>query len=104
MQIGNTYSVFIAYVNTSEDPDNPGQVLFATENTGRGTSRLVEYTADGQFVATWDDKGTLNGPWGMALAPADFGPFSNQLLVANFTDGTIVGFDTKKKAVSEFST
>jgi uncharacterized protein (TIGR03118 family) len=102
VQIGSTYSVFIAYVNTSEDPDNPGQVLFATENTGRGTSRLVEYTADGDFVAIWDDKGTLNGPWGMALAPANFGPFSNQLLIGNFTDGTIVGFDTTKKSATEF--
>ncbi len=101
-QIGSTYSVFVAYVPTSEDPDNPGTVLFATENTGRGTSRLVEYTPEGDFVAIWDDKGTLNGNWGMALAPANFGPFSNQLLVANFTDGTIVGFDTTKKAATEF--
>lgn len=102
VQIGSTYSVFIAYVNTSEDPDNPGTVLFATENTGRGTSRLVEYTPDGDLVAVWDDRGTLSGPWGMALAPAKFGPFSNQLLVANFSDGTIVGFDTTKKAATEF--
>lgn len=101
-QIGSTWSVFIAYVPTSEDPDNPGQVLFATENTGRGSSRLVEYTPEGDFVAIWDDKGTLNGNWGMALAPANFGPFSNQLLVSNFTDGTIVGFDTTKKAATEF--
>ena len=26
--------------------------------------------------------GRLNAPWGMAMAPADFGPFSNALLVA----------------------
>jgi uncharacterized protein (TIGR03118 family) len=102
IEIGGVYSVFVAYVNTSEDPDNPGQVLFATENTGRGTSRLVEYSADGQYVATWNDLGTLNGPWGIALAPADFGPFSNQLLVSNFTDGTIVGFNTQTKTATEF--
>ncbi len=102
LKIGAGYSVFVAYVNTSEDPDNPGQVLFATESTGRGTSRLVEYTADGDFVAVWDDKGTLNGPWGMAIAPANFGAFSNQLLIANFTDGTIVGFNTTAKSATEF--
>jgi uncharacterized protein (TIGR03118 family) len=102
IKIGSTYSVFVAYVNTSEDPDNPGTVLFATENTGRGTGRLVEYTADGQFVAIWNDLGTLNGPWGIAIAPADFGPFSNQLIVGNFTDGTIVGFDTATKTATEF--
>ena len=102
IKIGGASSVFVAYVNTSEDPENPGQVLFATENTGRGTGRLVEYTADGEFVATWNDLGTLNGPWGITLAPADFGPFSNQLLIANFTDGTIVGFNTATKTATEF--
>ncbi|HTP38492.1 MAG TPA: TIGR03118 family protein [Steroidobacteraceae bacterium] len=101
-QINGGYSVFIAYVPTSEDPDNPGSVLFATENTGRGSSRLVEYTPAGDLVAIWDDRGTLNGNWGMALAPSNFGPFSNQLLVGNFSDGTIVGFDTTKKAATEF--
>ncbi|MEO5882050.1 MAG: TIGR03118 family protein [Caldimonas sp.] len=37
--------------------------------------------------------GGLNAPWGMAMAPADFGPFSNALLVANFGDGKINAFD-----------
>jgi uncharacterized protein (TIGR03118 family) len=32
-------------------------------------------------------------PWDMAVAPANFGPFSRALLVGNFGDGTIVGFD-----------
>jgi len=35
----------------------------------------------------------LNAPWGMALAPAGFGRFSNRLLVANFGDGKINAFD-----------
>ena len=37
--------------------------------------------------------GKLNAPWGMALAPANFGPLSNALLVGNFGDGTINAFD-----------
>ena len=37
--------------------------------------------------------GSLNAPWGMAMAPADFGMFSNALLVGNFGDGTIHAFD-----------
>jgi len=37
--------------------------------------------------------GVLNGPWGMALAPADFGTLSNMLLVGNFGDGTINAID-----------
>ncbi|MGH8309490.1 MAG: TIGR03118 family protein, partial [Steroidobacteraceae bacterium] len=35
----------------------------------------------------------LNAPWGMAVAPAGFGRFSNRLLVGNFGDGTIQAFD-----------
>jgi uncharacterized protein (TIGR03118 family) len=37
--------------------------------------------------------GKLNAPWGMALAPAGFGKFSNRLLVGNFGDGTINAYD-----------
>jgi uncharacterized protein (TIGR03118 family) len=37
--------------------------------------------------------GALNGPWGLALAPADFGTLSNTLLVGNFGDGVINGYD-----------
>jgi uncharacterized protein (TIGR03118 family) len=37
--------------------------------------------------------GKLNAPWGMTMAPANFGPFSNALLVANFGDGRINAYD-----------
>jgi uncharacterized protein (TIGR03118 family) len=37
--------------------------------------------------------GVLNAPWGVAFAPSDFGSFSGALLVANFGDGKINGFD-----------
>jgi uncharacterized protein (TIGR03118 family) len=37
--------------------------------------------------------GALNSPWGMALAPAGFGTFSNTLLIGNFGDGWINAYD-----------
>jgi uncharacterized protein (TIGR03118 family) len=38
--------------------------------------------------------GPLHSPWGLAMAPADFGPFSNALLVSNnVADGRINAFD-----------
>ncbi len=37
--------------------------------------------------------GQLNSPWGLALAPSDFGQFSNDLLVGNFGDGRINAFN-----------
>jgi uncharacterized protein (TIGR03118 family) len=42
-------------------------------------------------------QGALNSPWGIALAPANFGQFSNYLLVGNFGDGTINAFDPGTK-------
>ena len=34
-----------------------------------------------------------NSPWGLAIAPSDFGQFSGDLLVGNFGDGRINAFD-----------
>ena len=102
VKIGSTISVFVMYVNTSFDPDRPGQLLPAVESAGRGRGRLVEYSASGQLIAVWNDRGSLNGPWGLTVAPANFGPFSNQLLVGNFSDGTIVGFDTTTRRATEY--
>jgi hypothetical protein len=35
--------------------------------------------------------GTLNSPWGLAIAPSSFGQFAGDLLVGNFGDGRING-------------
>jgi len=37
--------------------------------------------------------GPLNSPWGLAIAPGDFGLLSNDLLVGDFGDGLIHAFD-----------
>jgi uncharacterized protein (TIGR03118 family) len=39
--------------------------------------------------------GPLNSPWGLALAPGDFGRFSNDLLIGNFGDGRISAFNAR---------
>jgi uncharacterized protein (TIGR03118 family) len=43
--------------------------------------------------------GALNAPWGIALAPANFGTLSNMLLIGNFGDGRIHGFDPTSGAL-----
>ena len=50
---------------------------------------IVEYNEDGTLVRDFNDAGKLDAPWGMAIAPAGFGPFGGALLVANLGDGTI---------------
>ncbi len=66
----------------------------------------------GGYVDAFDTNGNLKGrvahgnwmsePWGMALAPANFGIFSNMLLVGNTTSGWIAAFDTKTGAFKGF--
>jgi uncharacterized protein (TIGR03118 family) len=38
-------------------------------------------------------RGSLNAPWGLAIAPTSFGEFAGALLVGNNGDGTIDAFD-----------
>ena len=45
-----------------------------------------------QFAAN-GTRGPLQAPWGLALAPSDFGRFSNALLVGNFGDGRINAYN-----------
>lgn len=75
---------------------NFGGVLFVTyENTvERDRDGVVNmFDTDGNFLGRFADGGTLNSPWGLALAPADFGEFSNAMLVGGFGDGRISAFD-----------
>jgi len=47
------------------------------------------FDTDGNLTARVASHGTLNSPWGLAMAPSDFGKFSGCLLVGNFGDGLI---------------
>jgi uncharacterized protein (TIGR03118 family) len=60
---------------------------------GAGNGFVDVFNTTGNFVRRLIGGGVLNSPWGLALAPADFGEFSNDLLVGNFGDGRINAFD-----------
>ena len=60
---------------------------------GPGLGFVNIFNANGQLIRRIASRGSLNAPWGLALAPADFGIFSNSLLVGNFGDGRISAFD-----------
>jgi uncharacterized protein (TIGR03118 family) len=51
------------------------------------------YTSSGALVKRFASHGVLNSPWGMTIAPANFGQFSGDLLIGNFGDGRIHAFD-----------
>jgi len=60
---------------------------------GQGNGFVDVFTNDGALVRRLVSRGQLNSPWGLALAPADFGQFSGDLLVGNFGDGHINVYD-----------
>jgi uncharacterized protein (TIGR03118 family) len=64
--------------------------------------RLAEFDAQGRLVARWIGRGLLNYPWGVAIAPDDFGIYSGCMLVGNFGDGTIVAFHPKLKVALDY--
>jgi uncharacterized protein (TIGR03118 family) len=68
------------------------------EVTGAGKGRVAEFSTNGSLQSTWGDGTGLNAPWGVAIAPADFGALSGHLLVGNFGDGTIAAFDPSTRA------
>jgi uncharacterized protein (TIGR03118 family) len=60
---------------------------------GAGHGIVDVYDPNGNFVERLITGGSLDSPWGLALAPTGFGSFANDLLVGNFGDGTINAFD-----------
>ena len=54
---------------------------------------INKFDLNGNLLGRFASQGTLNSPWGMALAPAGFGEFGGDLLVGNFGDGRINAFD-----------
>jgi len=68
-------------------------VTYAVPNVGAG-GYVDIFKEDGTFVKTLIKGPVLNQAWGIALAPSNFGPLSNTLLISNNSvDGTINGFD-----------
>jgi uncharacterized protein (TIGR03118 family) len=66
---------------------------------GPGNGYVDIYDMNGVLLQHLVSGGPLNAPWGVAIAPANFGPFSNDLLVGNFGDGRINAFDPKTGAL-----
>jgi uncharacterized protein (TIGR03118 family) len=60
---------------------------------GAGLGYVDIFDTNGMLIKHLVAGGALNAPWGLVLAPADFGSLSNQLLVGNFGDGKINAYD-----------
>lgn len=96
-----------SYVGSFTDPDLPsGYTPFGVQNIGgvlyvsfvpldgTATGFVDTFKEDGSFVRRLIEGGPLAQPWGFAVAPANFGPLSNTLLISNNTNaGTINAFN-----------
>ena len=62
------------------------------EQHGPGLGFVDKFGNLGTTVTRIASHGTLNAPWGLAIAPSGFGSFAGALLVGNFGDGRISAF------------
>jgi uncharacterized protein (TIGR03118 family) len=82
--IGDT--LFVTYAKQDADAED--------EVRGKGRGYVDAFATDGTFMGRVASRHHLNAPWGLAMAPTDFGRFSGALLVGNFGDGQIHAFRT----------
>jgi uncharacterized protein (TIGR03118 family) len=83
---GGITQIYVTYAK-QQAPDNHDNA------NGAGLGYVDIYDTNGKFIKQFVAKGALNAPWGVALAPSDFGTLSKALLVGNFGDGVINGYD-----------
>jgi uncharacterized protein (TIGR03118 family) len=77
-------SLYVAFAKLGDD---------AEEVPGAGQGYVDVFSPSGRLLRRFEHGPWLNAPWGMALAPGDFGPFSHNLLVGQFGSGEIVAYD-----------
>lgn len=75
-------------------------VTFALQNDakndaelGMGNGFVDIFRPDGVLLTRLVAQNELDAPWGMTLAPSEFGKFGGTLLVGNFGNGVINSFD-----------
>jgi len=87
-QIPNTYAPY-----GIQNIDGDIWVTYTALNKGQG-GFVDRFGPDGVLKMHGAAHGPLHSPWGLAKAPADFGPLSNAILVSNNTArGRINAFD-----------
>lgn len=82
-QIGT--QVFVCYAVQDASATNPV--------VAPGNGIVDVFDQEGNLIRRFASGGTLNAPWGIVQASANFGGFSNDILIGNFGDGTINAFD-----------
>lgn len=79
-------TLYVTYAHP--DPTHPED-----DAPGPGQGFVNAFDLQGNLLGRIGTMGTLNSPWGLAIAPASFGTVAGDLLVGNFGDGRINVFD-----------
>jgi uncharacterized protein (TIGR03118 family) len=83
---------FLVVSFAEQDPNS------SDELHGPGLGYVDVFDTQGHLVRRLVSQGALDAPWGLAVAPPHFGPFSGDLLVGNFGDGAINAYDPRTGA------
>jgi uncharacterized protein (TIGR03118 family) len=65
------------------------------DQKGLGHGYVDVFDTNGNLIRRFASAGLLNSPWGIVRAPLNFGLFSSRILIGNFGDGHITGFDSQ---------
>ena len=68
------------------------------EITGAGAGIVDKFDLQGNLLGRVATGGTLDAPWGLAIAPSSFGALAGALLVGNFGDGRISAYSATTNA------
>jgi uncharacterized protein (TIGR03118 family) len=90
--------LYVAYARVGPD---------GRDQKGVGNGVVNIFNTNGTLFKRFADKGKLNSPWGIAQAPASFfkeDPSHSAILIGNFGDGRINGYNLDGKFLGQLST
>jgi uncharacterized protein (TIGR03118 family) len=93
LTVNGTTNLYVSYAKQDPASNNHDEV------DGAGLGFIDIYDTTGHLITTQKPlvsggpQSALNAPWGMVIAPSNFGDFSNDLIVGNFGNGWINAYN-----------
>jgi uncharacterized protein (TIGR03118 family) len=78
-------NVYVSYAKQDKDKED--------DVPGAGLGAVIVFDAAGNRLRRLQNGNWFNAPWGIAMAPGEFGEFSHSLLVGMFGSGQIAAFN-----------
>lgn len=87
--------LFVTYAKQDADKED--------DVPGPGHGFVDMFDTSGAFLGRVATRGQLNSPWGLTIAPSDFGRFEGDLLVGNFGSGKINAYERESDGTYTFA-